>query len=51
MCVCSVTKLWLTLSDHMYCSLPGSSVYGIFQAKILEWVVISSSRGSSRHRD
>ena len=29
------------------CSLPGSSVYGIFQARILEWVTISFSRGSS----
>ena len=33
--------------DH---SLPGSSVHGILQAKILEWVAISSSRGSSRPR-
>ena len=31
----------------MDCSLPGSSVHGIFQATILEWVAISSSRGSS----
>ena len=37
----------LTLWDHMDCSLPGSSVHRIFQARILEWVVISSSRGSS----
>ena len=35
----------------MDCSLPSSSVYGIFQARILEWVAISSSRGSSRPRD
>ena len=35
----------------MDCSLPGSSVYGILQATILEWVAISSSRGSSRPRD
>ena len=32
----------LTLCEPMDCSLPGSSVYGIFQARILEWVVISS---------
>ena len=32
----------------MDCSLPGSSVHGILQARILEWVAISSSRGSSR---
>ena len=31
-----------TLSDPMDCSLPGSSVHGIFQARILEWVAISS---------
>ena len=35
----------------IYCSLPGSSVHGIFQARILEWVAISSSRGSSGPRD
>ena len=32
----------------MDCSLPGSSIHGIFQTRILEWVAISSSRGSSR---
>ena len=31
----------------MDCSLPGSSVHGMFQARILEWVAISSSKGSS----
>ena len=35
----------------MYCSPPGSSVHGIFQASILEWVAISFSRGTSRPRD
>ena len=40
-----------TLCDPMYCSLPGSSVYGIFQARILEWVAVSFSRGSSRPWD
>ena len=35
----------------MDCSLPGSSVHGIFQARILEWVAISFSRGSSQPRD
>ena len=35
----------------MDCSLPGSSVHGIYQARILEWVAISSSRGSSRPKD
>ena len=36
-----------TLCNHMDCSPPGSSVHGILQARILEWVAISSSRGSS----
>ena len=37
----------LTLCNPKNCSLPGSSVHGIFQARILEWVAISFSRGSS----
>ena len=41
----------LTLCDPMDCSPPGSSVHGILQARILEWVVMSSSRGSSRPSD
>ena len=40
-----------TLCNPMDCSLPVSSVYGIFQARILEWVAISFSRGSSQPRD
>ena len=36
----------LTLCNPMDCSPPGSSVHGILQARILEWVAISSSRGS-----
>ena len=40
-----------TLCDPRDYSPPGSSVYGIFQARILEWVVISFSWGSSQHRD
>ena len=39
-----------TLCDPMDCSLPGSSVHGVFQARILEWVAISFSRGSSQPR-
>ena len=42
---------YLTLCDTVDCSLPGSSVHGILQARILEWVTISSSRGSSPPRD
>ena len=40
----------LTLCDPMDCSQPGSSVHGILQARILEWVAISFSRGSSQPR-
>ena len=40
-----------TLCDPMDCSLPVSSVHAIFQARILEWVTISFSRGSSQSRD
>ena len=39
------------LCDPMGCSLPGSSVHGILQARILEWVAISFPRGSSWPRD
>ena len=41
----------LTLCDPMDCSPPGSSVQGIFQARILEWVAFPFSRGSSQPRD
>ena len=47
----SVTQSCLTLCDPMDCSLPGSSVHGISQARILEWVAISYSRVSSWPRD
>ena len=39
------------LCDPMDCSLPGSSVHGIFSARVLEWVAIAFSRGQSRPRD
>ena len=42
--VCVCTQLCLTLWDPMNCNPPGSSVHGIFQARILEWVATSSSR-------
>ena len=38
-----VVQLCPALSDPMDCSLPGSSVYGIFQARVLEWVAIAFS--------
>ena len=51
---CAYAKLLqscLTLCDAMDCSSPGSTVHGISQARILEWVAIPFSRGSSLHRD
>ena len=41
------TQLCLALCDPRDCSPPSSSVHGIFQARLLEWVAISSYRGSS----
>ena len=40
---CLVAKSWLTLCDPVKCSLPGSSVHGIFQARVLEWGAIAFS--------
>ena len=47
--LCCFSRVWLC--DHMDCSPPGSFVHGIFLARILEWVAMPSSRGSSRPRD
>ena len=44
-----VTQLCPTLSDPMDCSLPGSSIPGIFQAKVLEWGSIAFSKGYHYH--
>ena len=51
--VCSVLShsVMSDSCDSMDCSPPGFSVHGILQARILKWVAISSSRGSSRPRD
>ena len=46
-----VAQSCLSLCNPMDCSLPGSSIHGIFQARVLAWVAISFSRGSSRPRD
>ena len=46
-----VAQSGLTLCDPVDCSPPGSSVHGILQARILEWVAVSFSKGSSRPRD
>ena len=48
--MCLVAPSCLTLCDPMDYSLPGSSVHGILQARILEWVAMPSSRGSSQPR-
>ena len=50
-CACLVSQLCPTLCNPMDCSPPDSSVCGILQARVLEWVAIPSSRGSSQPRD
>ena len=49
--ICFVTQSCMTPCDLMDCSPPDSSVHGILQARILEWVAISFSRGSSWPED
>ena len=49
--VCSIPQSCPTLCDPMDCSLLASSVHGISQARILEWVAVSYSRHSSQPRD
>ena len=53
LCVCaySVAQACQTLCSSGDCSPPGSSVHGVFSARMLEWVAISSARGSSWSRD
>ena len=43
-----VAQLCLTLSDPMDCSLPGSSIHGVFQARVLEWVAIAFSKNQGK---
>ena len=50
-CCCLVANFYPTLWDSMGSSLPGSSVHGILQARILQWVASSFSRGSPQPRD
>ena len=45
--VCAMSLPLVSVFDAMDCSSPGSSVHGISQTRILEWVAISYSRGSS----
>ena len=51
LCTLSWLQSCLILCDPMDCSLPGSSVHGILQARIMEWVAIPCSKGPSRPRD
>ena len=52
LCVCVlVAQMCLTLCDPIDCSLPTSSVHGVLQARVLEWVAIPFSRESSSLRD
>ena len=51
LCCCICAQSCLTLCDPMDCSPPGSSVHGISQARILEWVTISFTKRSSWPRD
>jgi len=51
-CVCARSlQSCLTLCNAMDCSLPGSAVQGVLQKRLLEWLAMPSSRGSSRPRD
>ena len=50
LCICSVAQSCPVLCDPMNCNPPGSSVHGTSQARIQEWVAISSPRGSSQSR-
>ena len=49
--MCAIIQSYMIICDPMNCAPPGSSVHGISQARILEWVAISSSRGSSQPRN
>ena len=49
--MCVHAQVASVVSDSMDYCLPGSSVHGILQARILDWVAMPSSRGSSRPRD
>ena len=50
-CVCSAPQLFLPLCNPKSCTPPGSSVHGISQARILDWVATSFFRGSSKPRN
>ena len=48
---CLATSVMANFCNPMDCSLPGSSIHRILQARILEWVAVTFSRGSSQPRD
>ena len=50
-CIAKLLQSCLTLCDPVDCCPPGFSAHGILQARILEWIAVSSSRGSSWPRD
>ena len=50
-CVCLVAQSCPTRCNHLDCSMPGSSVHGNSPTRILEWIAMPSSRGSSQPRD
>ena len=50
-CLCVCAQSYPTVGNSVDCSPQGSSVHGILQARMLEWVTMPSSRGSSRPRD
>ena len=50
-CMYTQSPSRVQLCDSMHCSPPGSSIHGVFPARILEWIAISSSNGSSHPRD
>ena len=51
LCCAELLQSCPSLCNYMNCSSSGSSVHGILQARILEWIAISSSRGPSQLRD
>ena len=51
LCCAKLLQSCPTVCNHLGCSPPGSSVHGILQARVLEWVAVSFSRGSSLPRD
>ena len=51
LCLSLIAQSCTTLYNLLDCSPPGSYIHGIFQARILEWVAISFSSGSSQSRD